>query len=115
MYLSISQIIQEKIAALRQSNERLVLNLNDGAGKYSDFCASCAADLYFDLIIVPQNEDLAEYSSLLPSTLGSIYMKPYSLTYLDEQNSLKVTSMGTYALVGETSGVICQNVKLKRS
>ncbi|WP_088809270.1 MULTISPECIES: iron-sulfur cluster biosynthesis family protein [unclassified Listeria] len=114
MYLSISQMIQEKIAELRQANERLVLNLNDGAGKYSDYDASCALDLYFDLIVVAQNEDLKEYSSVLSSTLGSVYMKPYSLAYLDEQNSLTTASMGIFALVGETSGVICQNVKLKR-
>ncbi|EIA21634.1 iron-sulfur cluster biosynthesis family protein [Listeria fleischmannii] len=114
MYLHIEKSIRDKIEELRTNNEKIILNLNDGAGKFSDNKASCALDLYFDILLVNPNEDLHEYGEMLSSDIGPIFMKPYSSVYLEQENTLKKGSLGVNVLAGEKSGIICHDVKIKK-
>ncbi|EUJ30310.1 hypothetical protein MFLO_10823 [Listeria floridensis FSL S10-1187] len=113
MRIDISEEAAEIIRKRKPENAKLVLNLNDGAGMFSDVAGSCSLDLLFDVVFANQDAELGEYAAEIESNLGTIFAKPYSLKYLDEGNYLRVSSMGMLVLGGAYSGMISGNVLLK--
>lgn len=111
--IEVSKEAAEKILNKKPDEAKLILNLNDGAGKFSDLAGSCSLDLAFDLVFVGSDEDLHEYTAEVDSDIGTFYVKPYSLDYLDQENHLRVSSMGMLVLSGTYSGIISGNVPVK--
>lgn len=113
MRIELSEEAAEKVLNQKPDGAKLILNLNDGAGKFSDLAGSCSLDLAFDLVFANSNEDLHEYTAEIDSDIGTFYAKPYSLDYLNQDNHLRVSGMGMLVLSGTYSGTISGNVPVK--
>ncbi|RRG04115.1 MAG: iron-sulfur cluster biosynthesis family protein [Lactobacillus sp.] len=103
MFLTITDAAKEKLAKYLVADKQIILDLDDGVGKFSKV-GSCALNLSYRLLIVDAAEDISEdYSGTLDSTVGTLHIKPYSTQYLDEDMRLDVNQrLNTLGLFSES-------------
>ncbi|ANK59099.1 MULTISPECIES: iron-sulfur cluster biosynthesis family protein [Loigolactobacillus] len=103
MKLTITDAAKQKLANYLGADKKLILDLDDGVGKYSKL-GSCALNLSYRLLVVDQDEAIGdEYGGTIDSTVGPINIKPYSKTYLDENMKLDVNPrLNTLSLSSES-------------
>ncbi|MDT3391446.1 MAG: iron-sulfur cluster biosynthesis family protein [Bacillota bacterium] len=103
MFLTITDAAKEKLAKYLVADKHIILDLDDGVGKFSKV-GSCALNLSYRLLIVDAAEDISEdYSGTLDSTVGTLRIKPYSTQYLDEDMRLDVNPrLNTLGLFSES-------------
>nr|WP_010011427.1 iron-sulfur cluster biosynthesis family protein [Loigolactobacillus coryniformis] len=94
---------KRKLAKYLVADKQIILDLDDGVGKFSKV-GSCALNLSYRLLIVDAAEDISEdYSGTLDSTVGTLRIKPYSTQYLDEDMRLDVNPrLNTLGLFSES-------------
>lgn len=111
MYLTLTDAAQEKILPYMKEKAVLVLDLDDGVGRYSKV-GNCALDTSFRLLLLDQMQDTADYGLTLDSSIGAIAVKDYSERYLDNQMTLDVDARLHTFVLTSPSGVLDSNVPL---
>lgn len=117
MKIRISNEAQEKIKAVWQPENRLVLDFEDATGPFVESGASCQLYPLFRLLFVPKEfsqEELAVYDTSFKTELGPIYMKKSSERYLDEVIRLVVEKNYQRLQIVSDSGVLVANLPLKQ-
>ncbi|KRM98638.1 iron-sulfur cluster biosynthesis family protein [Loigolactobacillus rennini] len=90
MFLTITDAAQQKLAKYISPDKQVILDLDDGVGKYSKV-GSCSLNMSYRLLVVDKSEDIShDYSGTLDSTIGQLHIKPYSTQYLDDNMRLDV-------------------------
>ncbi|MGX7245626.1 iron-sulfur cluster biosynthesis family protein [Enterococcus quebecensis] len=111
MYLTVSDEAQVKLTPYIESKTVIILDLDDGVGKYSKM-GGCSLDTSFRLLILNQLQDKTDFDLTLDSAIGAIYIKDYSKRYLDEEMILDVDlRLQVFKLKG-TSGTLDGNVPI---
>lgn len=111
MFLKISDEAQVKLTPYIESKAVLILDLDDGVGKYSKM-GVCSLDTSFRLLLLNQLQDKSDFDLTLDSTIGSIYIKDYSKRYLDEEMTLEVDPRLQVFQLKSPSGVLDGNVPI---
>ncbi|MFD0896757.1 iron-sulfur cluster biosynthesis family protein [Loigolactobacillus binensis] len=103
MFLTVTAAAQAKLAKYLTAERQLILDLDDGVGKYSKL-GSCALNLSYRLLVVDAATDISEdYSGILASTIGPLHIKPYSTEYLAANMRLDVNPrLNTLGLFSES-------------
>ncbi|WP_239253519.1 iron-sulfur cluster biosynthesis family protein [Listeria ilorinensis] len=113
MQITITKDAQTRILKYADSSSKIILNFDDGVGELSHSPASCSLDLHFELVITSQTANFEDYNAEIETTIGTFYAKPYSLKYLDQNNTIKVGTSGALTLSGEYAGVIDGNLTVR--
>ncbi|EOL49361.1 iron-sulfur cluster biosynthesis family protein [Enterococcus caccae] len=111
MFLKISDEAQLKLTPYLESKAVLILDLDDGVGKYSRM-GVCSLDTSFRLLILDQLQDTSDFDLTLDSDIGAVYIKDYSKRYLDEEMTLEVDQRLQVFKLKSPSGVLDGNVPL---
>lgn len=111
MYLKVSDEAQVKLTPYIENKSVIILDLDDGVGKYSKM-GVCSLDTSFRLLILDQLQDKSDFSLTLDSTIGAIYIKDYSKRYLDEEMTLEVDPRLQIFKLKSPSGILDGNVPI---
>lgn len=111
MYLKVSGEAQAKLTPYIENKAVLILDLDDGVGKYSKM-GICSLDTSFRLLILEQIQDKVDFNLTIDSDVGAIYIKDYSKRYLDEEMTLEVDSRLQVFKLKSPSGVLDGNVPI---
>ena len=87
MYLKISEKAQERLEKYIQEGATIILDLDDGVGKYSKM-GVCSLDTSFRLLLLASKQEKTDYPMKIDSDMGAIYIKDYSKMYMDETMTL---------------------------
>lgn len=82
MLLKIEPAAMAKLQKQLSTDQKLLLDLDDGVGQFSKV-GYCSLDTNFRLLIVPADTDLKDYQAHFDSDLGPIYYKGYTENYFD--------------------------------
>ena len=88
-----------------ENNAGIILALDDGVGKYSKM-GVCSLDIGFRLLILDQLQKISDFSLILDSDVGAVYIKDYSKRYLDEEMILEVDSRLQVFKLKSPSGIL---------
>lgn len=111
MFIHISKPLQEKLQSFTKQSAVVLLDLDDGAGKYSKL-GVCSLDTSFRLLIVNKDQDQSDYDLTADSDIGSIKIKGYSEVYLDQELTLEYDDRLALIKLKGPSGVIDGNVPI---
>lgn len=111
MFLKISDEAQVKLLPFLESDAVVILDLDDGVGKYSKM-GVCSLDTSFRLLILNRLQDRSDFDLTLDSTIGEIFIKDYSKRYLDEAMMLEIDPRLQTFKLKIPSGVLDGNVPL---
>lgn len=117
MKLTITKEAQEKMTALCQDGDYLVLDFEDGQGPFVESGASCQLYPNYRLLFVPEKfsaSELTIYDDQLETEAGLVYMKKSSEMFLDDQVILKVENAYQRLQLQSNSGVLVANLPMKR-
>lgn len=109
MYLKIADEIVKKLEVYHDS--RIVLDLDDGVGRYSK-SGSCALNISFRLLILDKDQDHSDYTVDVESNIGTISIKKHSQLYLEEEMSLTFDPRMSLIKLNGPSGMIDGNVQI---
>lgn len=113
MYLKVSEDAKNKIMNLVGDDSEILLDFDDGVGALSKE-GTCSLDSSFRMLIVNDQNDSKAYDEIIDSDLGSIRVKGYSKTYMDENMQLLINErFNTLTLHGDNSGLLTGTVKLE--
>jgi uncharacterized protein YqkB len=87
MYLKITDAAKNKLEDYLNQKATIILDLDDGVGKYSKM-GICSLDTSFRILILDKTQDLSDFTVTLDSDIGEVYIKDYSKMYMDEQMTL---------------------------
>lgn len=87
MYLKISEKAQERLEKYIQEGAILILDLDDGVGKYSKM-GVCSLDTSFRLLLLDKTQEKADFPLAIDSDMGAVFIKNYSKMYMDEMMTL---------------------------
>lgn len=111
MFLKLSENAQEKLMPFIKNEEVLVLDLDDGVGKYSNM-GICSLDTSFRLLVLTRLQDRSDFDLIINSTIGNIFIKEYSKRYLDEEMILEIDPRLQTFKLKSSSGILDGNVPL---
>ncbi|EOI00148.1 hypothetical protein UAW_00162 [Enterococcus haemoperoxidus ATCC BAA-382] len=111
MYLKISDEAQVKLTPYIESKAVIILDLDDGVGKYSKM-GVCSLDTSFRLLLLDQLQDKSDFNLTVDSDIGGIYIKDYSKRYLDEEMTLEVDPRLQVFKLKSPSGILDGNVPI---
>lgn len=117
MELQITQEVKEKIAAKRQTGDRIFLDFEDGDGPFAATGITCRLDLSFRLLLVAQDypeEGLAVYDDTIETAIGAIRLKKSSEKYLEAETILAYNPTYNNIQLKGKSGVLADNVPIIR-
>lgn len=109
MKLKIDEKVQERIKShMKNASDQLILDLDDGVGSYSSI-GNCALGITFKLLVVNDKNLDPIYNQQVESPLGTILMKDYTVSYLEESPRLTLNNYGLIKLTCE-AGTVDENV-----
>ncbi|WP_086315633.1 hypothetical protein A5821_003133 [Enterococcus sp. 7F3_DIV0205] len=111
MYLKISDAAQVKLTPYIENKSVIILDLDDGVGKYSKM-GVCSLDTSFRILILDQLQEKTDFGLVLDSDIGAIYIKDYSKRYLDEEMTLEVDPRLQVLKLKSPSGTLDGNVPI---
>ena len=111
MFLNVSEEVQVKLMPYLEDKAIIVLDLDDGVGKYSKM-GVCSLDISFRLLLLDQLQDKSDFGLTLDSDIGAIYIKDYSKRYLDEKMTLEIDPRLQVFKLKSPSGVLDGNVPI---
>ena len=111
MFIQISDKLQEKLRMFIADSATILLDLDDGVGKYSKL-GVCSLDTSFRLLIVNKTQDQSDYDLTVESDVGPIKIKGYSDVYLDQEMKLEYDDRLALIKLKGSSGVIDGNVPI---
>ncbi len=89
MYFKISEKAQERLEKYIHEGATIILDLDDGVGKYSKM-GVCSLDTSFRLLLLASKQEKQDYPIKIDSDMGAIYIKDYSKMYMDETMTLSL-------------------------
>ncbi|ENZ5657806.1 iron-sulfur cluster biosynthesis family protein [Enterococcus hirae] len=111
MYLKISEKAQERLEKYIQEGATIILDLDDGVGKYSKMCV-CSLDTSFRLLLLASKQEKTDYPMKIDSDMGAIYIKDYSKMYMDETMTLTLDPRLNSFKLESPSGTLDNQVPL---
>ena len=111
MFLKVSDEAQVKLTPYIHDQAVIILDLDDGVGKYSKM-GICSLDTSFRLLILEQLQDKSDFDLTLDSDIGAVYIKDYSKRYLDEEMTLEVDPRLQVFKLNSPSGILDGNVPI---
>lgn len=109
MYINIADELVKRLEKYQDS--RIVLDLDDGVGRYSK-SGSCALNISFRLLILDKDQDDSDYTMDVESTIGKISIKEHSKLYLEDGMSLIFDPRMSLIKLKGPSGMIDGNVQI---
>lgn len=106
--MMIEPAVQERLKQHMNPGDRLILDFDDGVGRYSKV-GVCSLDVSFRLLIVADDTLDSVYDTTLDSPMGEIWIKGYAANFVDEAPKLSVNKFGLITLTTAT-GTIDSNV-----
>ncbi|AKX85357.1 hypothetical protein H318_13134 [Enterococcus durans IPLA 655] len=111
MYLKISEKAQERLQKYTDEGATIILDLDDGVGKYSKM-GVCSLDTSFRLLLLDKKQEKNDYPLTVDSDIGEVYIKDYSKMYMDEAMTLTLDPrLGVFKLESP-SGTLDSHVQL---
>lgn len=111
MKIEVSKEAQAKLERYVSADKKLLLDLDDGFGRFSDE-GTCALLTKFRILVVDSSEDLSDYSVHLDSTVGTIYFKDSAKDFLDEGMSLRINPKTQLIIFANTKETIDNSVNI---
>ena len=111
MYLKISEKAQERLEKYIQEGATIILDLDDGVGKYSKM-GVCSLDTSFRLLLLASKQEKTDYPMKIDSDMGAIYIKDYSKMYMDETMTLTLDPRLNSFKLESPSGTLDNQVPL---
>ncbi|MFD1902077.1 iron-sulfur cluster biosynthesis family protein [Enterococcus termitis] len=111
MYLNISEEAKAKLMPYVESQAVIILDLDDGVGKYSKM-GVCSLDTSFRILLLDQSQDRSDFTATIRSELGTIYIKDYSPRYLDKEMTLDIDPRLQVLKLSSSSGILDGNVPI---
>ncbi|MGX7132995.1 MULTISPECIES: iron-sulfur cluster biosynthesis family protein [Enterococcus] len=105
MNIQFSKEAKEKLAPFLSEKAVIVLDLDDGVGKYSKM-GVCSLDTSFRLLVLSEEQDLSDYEAAIASEIGKIYIKEYSKLYMAEEMIFTVDQRLQVLKLGSPGGVL---------
>ncbi|MBO0453685.1 iron-sulfur cluster biosynthesis family protein [Candidatus Enterococcus murrayae] len=109
MYINIADELVKRLE--KYQNSRIVLDLDDGVGRYSK-SGSCALNISFRLLVLDKEQDHSDYTLNVDSTIGSIPIKEHSKLYLEDEMSLIFDPRMSLIKLKGPGGMIDGNVQI---
>lgn len=109
MYIEIDKELAERLS--KYKDDRIVLDLDDGVGRYTK-AGSCSLDISFRLLILNKDQDHSDYTYDIDSTIGPVAVKDHSKLYLEENMSLIFDVRMSLIKLKGPSGLIDGNVQI---
>ncbi|WP_071131166.1 iron-sulfur cluster biosynthesis family protein [Enterococcus timonensis] len=109
MKITLSPEAVAKLQPYLNDETALLLDLDDGVGKFSKF-GICSLDISFRILVVDKTQDLKDYGTQLDSEVGPIGIKGYSADYIGESPSLTVNPRYQNLVLNSVSGLVDGNV-----
>lgn len=110
MKINVTKEAQAKLQKYVDAGKKLLLDLDDGFGKYSDE-GTCALLTKFRIIAVDDDE-LKDYPIQLDSAVGKIYFKDSARSFLDDGMTLKVNPKTDLLSFSNTKEIIDGNINI---
>ena len=76
MYLKISEKAQERLEKYIQEGATIILDLDDGVGKYSKM-GVCSLDTSFRLLLLASKQETSDYPMTMDCDLGAMDIQDY--------------------------------------
>ncbi|MFC6176499.1 iron-sulfur cluster biosynthesis family protein [Companilactobacillus huachuanensis] len=111
MKIEITEEAQAKLEPYVKDGKKILLDLDDGFGKYSDE-GTCALLTKFRIIVLDKDADLSDYSVQLESPIGTIYFKDSAKDFLDDGMSLRVDPKTQLLIFANTKEIIDKSVNI---
>lgn len=111
MKIEISNEAQIKLQKYVDAGKKLLLDLDDGFGRFSDE-GTCALLTKFRIIVVDPTENLSDYTVHLDSALGTIYFKDSAKDFLDDYMKLKVDPKTQLLIFSNSREIIDKSVNI---
>ncbi|CAJ1190439.1 hypothetical protein FD33_GL000144 [Companilactobacillus paralimentarius DSM 13238 = JCM 10415] len=111
MKIEISNEAQIKLQKYVDAGKKLLLDLDDGFGRFSDE-GTCALLTKFRIIVVDPTADLTDYTVHLDSNLGIIYFKDSAKDFLDDHLKLKVDPKTQLLIFSNSKELIDKSVNI---
>lgn len=112
MRIAITAEAQTKLNKYLADGQKILLDLDDGFGRFSDE-GTCALLTKFRILIVPATEDLSDYPVHLDSPMGTVYFKDSARDFLDNDGmSLKVDPKTQLLIFANTKETIDKSVNI---
>lgn len=111
MKIEITQQAQAKLEKYVKANQNILLDLDDGFGRFSDE-GTCALLTKFRILIVDKTANLVDYTVHLDSELGTIYFKDSAKDFLDDGMSLRVNPKTQLLVFSNTKETIDRSVNI---
>lgn len=109
MYLNIVEPLVKQLSEYKDSI--IVLDLDDGVGKYSKF-GICSLNISFRFLILTPDQDRSDYTTEIDSNIGGILIKEHSEMYLEDQMTLDYDPRMSLIKLKGPSGMIDGNVQI---
>ena len=109
MHLNIADELVKQLEKYQGS--RIVLDLDDGVGRYSK-SGSCALNISFRLLILDKDQDDSDYTLDIESIIGNIPIKEHSKLYLEDEMSLVFDPRMSLIKLKGPSGMIDGNIQI---
>lgn len=110
MYMKISESLIDQLKDY-QKNGTIVLDLDDGVGKYSKF-GTCAINISFRLLVLGKDQDQSDYTEEISSDIGEMPIKKHSEMYLEDNLILDYDPRMSLIKLKGPSGMIDGNVQI---
>lgn len=111
MKIELSKETQGLLQRYVEADKKILLDLDDGVGRFSDE-GTCALLTKFRILIVGAHEDLSDYTVHLESDLGTIYFKDSARDFLDDHLKLKVDPKTKLLVFSNSKEIIDQSVNI---
>lgn len=111
MKIEVTTEAQNKLKKYLDSNKHVVLDLDDGVGRFSKE-GTCALLTKFRILIVDATESLIDYPIHLDSELGTIYYKESAKDFLDDNLSLRVDPKTQLLIFSNSKETIDKSVNI---
>lgn len=111
MKITLTKQAQSKLEKHLQPGQKILLDLDDGLGPFSNE-GTCALLTKFRILIVDGTEDLKDYSVHLDSDIGTIYFKDSAKDFLDDGMSIRVDPKTQLLIFSNTKETIDKSVNI---
>ncbi|ANZ61016.1 iron-sulfur cluster biosynthesis family protein [Secundilactobacillus paracollinoides] len=108
--LEMTQGVQTRLKNRLTSDDRLILDFDDGVGPYSKV-GVCSLEVSFRFLIVNKDAVDPVYDETLDSPVGQVHIKGYADSYLNEAPKLALSHFGLIQL-SSAVGVLDTNVAI---
>lgn len=88
--LQFDKALSEKFAPYFKQQDKVLLDLDDGIGQFSNSAVSCTMGIAMRIIIVPEDLATPDHTIEVKTNLGSIYAKAHTEYALDKNMTLSL-------------------------